>query len=115
MESQLNCQIGARHRSFEINDAIFAKDCRGQKPIWTPGFINLYCSLWKRLSTRHVNQLRSRTDTTATKTFVDVFDLLLREQGRWCNAELLTRLNDRNASDHPTADYRWTHEELDTR
>ncbi|KAK6748422.1 hypothetical protein RB195_001196 [Necator americanus] len=55
------CQIGMSiqssklsmtPRSFEINDVMIAK-------------------------TRHVNQLRSRTDTTATNTFLDVFDLLL--------------------------------------
>ncbi|KAK6733036.1 hypothetical protein RB195_017042 [Necator americanus] len=84
MESQFNCRNGARRGNFEINDAIFAKDYRGHKPTWTPGFITrrvgntiytVHCGseVWNR----HVNQLRSRIGTTETNTFLDVFDLPL--------------------------------------
>ncbi|KAK6735854.1 hypothetical protein RB195_018856 [Necator americanus] len=84
MESQFNRRNRARRRNFEINDAIFAKEYRGQKPIWTPGFIircvgnttyTVRCG--NEVWTRHVNQLRSRIGTTATNTFLDVFDLPL--------------------------------------
>ncbi|KAK6761338.1 hypothetical protein RB195_022412 [Necator americanus] len=65
MESQFSRPNGARCRGFEINDAIFAKECRGQKPTWTPGFIACRVGnttytvrygheVWTRL----VNQLR---------------------------------------------------------
>ncbi|KAK6726433.1 hypothetical protein RB195_004633 [Necator americanus] len=39
MGSQFNRRNGARRRNFEINDAIFAKDYRSQRPTYTPGFI----------------------------------------------------------------------------
>ncbi|KAK6762724.1 hypothetical protein RB195_023438 [Necator americanus] len=57
-------------------------DYRGQKPTWIPGFITrrvgnttytVRCG--KEVWTQHVNQLRSRIDTTATNIFFDVFDL----------------------------------------
>ncbi|KAK6763821.1 hypothetical protein RB195_024230 [Necator americanus] len=82
MESQFNRRNRARRRYFEINDAIFAKDYRDQKPTWTPGFITrrvgnttytVRCG--NEAWTQHVNHLRSRIVTTATDTFLDVIDL----------------------------------------
>ncbi|KAK6728739.1 hypothetical protein RB195_006032 [Necator americanus] len=86
MESQFNRRNGARRHSFEINDVIFAKDYRGQKPTWTPGFITLRVGnatySGNKVWARHVNQLQSRTDTTATNTFLDVLDLSLLDSAR---------------------------------
>ncbi|KAK6726441.1 hypothetical protein RB195_004638 [Necator americanus] len=89
VESQFNRRNGARRRNFEINDAIFAKDYRSQRPTYTPGFITrrvgnttytVCCG--NEVWTRHVSQLRSRIGTTATNTFLDVFDLPLLDCAR---------------------------------
>ncbi|KAK6726143.1 hypothetical protein RB195_004452 [Necator americanus] len=84
MESQFNRRNGTRRRNFEMKVAIFARDYRGQKPTWTPGFIirrvgNIAYTVrfGNEVWTRHVNQLRSRIGRTATNTFLDVFDLPL--------------------------------------
>ncbi|KAK6756010.1 hypothetical protein RB195_014415 [Necator americanus] len=124
MESQFNRRNGARRRNFEINDAIFAKDYRGQKPTWTLSLITrrventpytIRCGngVW----TRHVNHLRSRISTTATNTFLDVVDLpLLNSASRDDNTTpTADSFQQPQRFDDPAAGYRWTHEELDTR
>ncbi|KAK6767097.1 hypothetical protein RB195_026499 [Necator americanus] len=122
-ESQFNRRNGARRRSFEINDAI-AKDYRGEKPIWTPSFITrgvrnttntFHCG--SEVWARQANKLRSQTDTTPTNTFLDVFNLPYStpRAKTMVQHRLLTGPNDRIAFDDLTSDYRWTHEELDTR
>ncbi|KAK6762958.1 hypothetical protein RB195_023606 [Necator americanus] len=122
MESQFNRRNGARRRNFEINDAIFAKDYRGQKPTWTPGFITrrvgnttytVRCG--NEVCTRHVNQLRSAQLRLTLSCMCSTYRYSTPRAGTMIQRRLPTRLNDRNAFDDPVADYRWTHEELDTR
>ncbi|KAK6736003.1 hypothetical protein RB195_018962 [Necator americanus] len=121
MESQLNRRDGARRRNFEINDAIFAKEYRGQKPISTPGFIircvgnttyTVRCG--NEVWTRHVNQLRSRVGLTLF-WMCSIYHYSTARARTMVQRRLPTHLNDCNALDDPAADYRWTHEELDTR
>ncbi|KAK6761436.1 hypothetical protein RB195_022487 [Necator americanus] len=116
MGFQFNCRNGARRRNFEINDTIFAKDYRGQKATWTPGFITrrvgnttytVRCG--NELWSRYVNQLRSRIGTTATNTFLDAFDLPLLDSASKDDGATPTGLNDRNVFDNSAADCRWTH------
>ncbi|EYC16496.1 hypothetical protein Y032_0033g2693 [Ancylostoma ceylanicum] len=84
METLYNRRHGARRRRFEVDDAVYVKDYRGQKSIWTLGFVvhhtgnatyTVRCGdlLWNR----HVNQLRPRSSTSTVNQLLDVFDLPL--------------------------------------
>nr|CDJ82556.1 uncharacterized protein K02A2.6-like [Haemonchus contortus] len=87
METQFNRRHGALRRKFEHNDTVYTKDYRGSKQSWTPGVIvrrvgntTYLVRCGNLLWTRHVNQLRPRSDTTTTtttNTLLDVFDLPL--------------------------------------
>ncbi|EYC41205.1 hypothetical protein Y032_0577g225 [Ancylostoma ceylanicum] len=82
METLCGRRHGARCRRFEVDDAVYVKDNRGQKSTWTPGFVvrrtgnatyTVCCEdlLWNR----HVNQPRPRRSASTVNQLVDVFDL----------------------------------------
>lgn len=84
MEKQFNQPHGARRRQFNVSDAVYVKDYRGQKTTWIPGIVvrrTESCTYVIRCEglrwTRFINQLRSRFDSTILNYMLDVFELPL--------------------------------------
>ncbi|VDO34102.1 unnamed protein product [Haemonchus placei] len=120
MGTQFNQRHGVLRRKFEPKATNRAKDYGGTKQFWTPGaivrrvgnttFVRCANLPW----TRHVNQLRPRSDRTTTTTIntpSDVFDLPLFDYVSKDRAPQTTstdHYDDRNAMDDRNADSSWT-------
>ncbi|XGW09189.1 hypothetical protein V3C99_011472 [Haemonchus contortus] len=82
MEMQFNRRHGAKPKTFEPKDLVFARDFRSGQPRWSPGHVlrrhgrTLYDvlvqgSIWKR----HANQLRPRDSLGETIDLTNAFDM----------------------------------------
>ncbi|CAI5445708.1 unnamed protein product [Caenorhabditis angaria] len=83
-ENQFNRHHGARHRKFDINDAVFVRDFRDTKSTWIPGIvINRHGNVKYTVRAdghdwiRHINHMRPRDNITAVNSLLDDFDLPL--------------------------------------
>ncbi|VDL85067.1 unnamed protein product [Nippostrongylus brasiliensis] len=82
MEEQFKRQHGARHRQFQVEDDVYVKDYRHQKPTWTAGRI-----LRRQGSTtytvrvgdltwiHHAEQIRPSSSMTVVYKLLDAFDM----------------------------------------